>query len=119
MSGTKGHSGKPPGHPKTGGRPKGTPNRITAEMKKGFLTAFANLEPEMEDAIRAVMYGGQLSRKLPDGTVAVTMVEPDPLGAVKAVISMADFVFPRIGRTELTGKDGAALLPVFRIEESD
>jgi hypothetical protein len=109
---------RPKGTPRTGGRPKGSPNKLSAEVKRGFIRAFERLEDDMEQWVRVAATGGILTRKNPDGTTTdVVFEEPDPMGAVRAVVSMAEFVFPKIGRTELTGRDGAPLRAVFKIEE--
>jgi hypothetical protein len=105
--------------PKGSGRPKGAKNKLTREIKIGFLAAFSKIETsgKFEEWLYLAAEGGIVQRLNPDGTYTACIIDPDPLGAVKAVISMADFVFPRINRTEVTGKDGAALLSVFKIEE--
>ena len=87
------------GHERKGGRRKGSQNRLTKEMKQGFLEAFKNMEPHFE-------------RWLTD------VASDDPATACKIMVSMADFIFPRINRTELTGKDGERLRAVFKIEET-
>jgi hypothetical protein len=87
------------GHKKKGGRAKGSPNRLTAEVKAGFIQAFKNKEASFEAWLDQVAL-------------------EDPAAACKIMVSMADFIFPRIGRTELTGKDGERLRAVFKIEES-
>jgi hypothetical protein len=84
-----------PGKKKSGGRPKGTPNKVTAEMKEGFLQAFKNKEPMFEKWLDEVAAN-------------------DPAAACKIMVSMADFIFPRIGRTELVGDGGGPLEFVIR-----
>lgn len=56
---TKRPGGRPfrPGHPKLGGRTKGTPNRVSAEMK-AFLKSVIE-DPEYQDALRARMIAGK------------------------------------------------------------
>jgi hypothetical protein len=56
---TKRPSGSPfrPGHPKLGGRTKGTPNRVSVEMKE-FLKSVIE-DPEYQEALRARMIAGK------------------------------------------------------------
>jgi hypothetical protein len=111
-----GKRGRPPGITKTpgSGRKPGSPNQLTREMKRGFLQAFENVEPEFENWLRLVANGGFVNRPNPDGTTTPVLIEPDPAAAVKAIISMADFTFPRINRTTLTNGDGGPVEFVIR-----
>jgi hypothetical protein len=56
---TKRPSGRPfrPGHRKLGGRAKGTPNRVSAEMRT-FLRSVIE-DPEYQEALRARMIAGK------------------------------------------------------------
>ena len=103
------------GHERKGGRRKGSQNRITREVKRGLLGAFHNVEDELEECIRAVMYGGEWPprNRLPKG-VEPFLLKPNPESGAKLVISIAEFALPRINRTELTGSDGGPLEFVIR-----
>ena len=82
---------------KTGGRKKGTPNKVTSEAKVVAI-AFLNrrTEAELDELWEAA--------KAESASKALTTY----LGAL-------EFVMPKLNRTELTGKDGSSV--VFRIED--
>jgi hypothetical protein len=107
---------RPKGTPRSpgSGRPPGAPNKLTKEVKRGFIKAFENVEPEFESWLRLVANGGVVQRPNPDGTFTPVVVDPDPLGAVRAVVSMADFVFPRINKTAITNGEGGPVEFVIR-----
>lgn len=83
---------------KSGGRKKGTPNKVTSTAREAFLAMFHRLSPNIE------------------GWIAET-AEKDPGKAAELVLRMAEYHFPKLGRQELTGKDGEPIRAVFRIEE--
>jgi len=69
MAGVKGKSGRKPGTRKTGGRVKGTPNKIPQELKEMILTALGNkggvdyLERQADENPQSFM--GLLGKVLP------------------------------------------------------
>ena len=81
-----GRGGKRPG----AGRPKGAPNKVTAEAKALFLEAFGNLQGDLEGWIRAT-------------------AADDPAKAADLTIKLAEYHFPKLGRREITGPDGAPI----------
>lgn len=80
---------------KTGGRQKGTPNKLTSAAREAFLATFGNLEGELEGWIRAT---------------AMT----DPAKAADLLIRMAEYHFPKLGRQELSGADGEPIQVVVK-----
>ena len=80
----KGQSGNP------AGRPKGTANKITEEIKEAFALVLENRLPD-------------LNRWL--GQVA----QDDPAKAIDLMIKLSNRFLPELARTELTGKDGESL----------
>lgn len=84
------------GH-KTGGRKKGVPNKLTTTARAAFLATFGKLEGDLEGWIRS---GAQL----------------DPLKAADLVVRMAEYHFPKLGRTEVTGLDGGPVVLDFGID---
>jgi hypothetical protein len=84
---------------KTGGRKKGVPNKLTSVGRQAFMATFGKLEGELEGWIR-------------EGA------EGDPLKAADLLIRMAQYHFPKLGNTELTGKDGGPVVLDFGVDLS-
>lgn len=96
------------------GRKPGVPNKITSVARSAFLMTFNNLEGELEGWIRKTAEGIEvpLIRKdgtqVLDGTGKPVMVREraDPARAAEIMARMAEYHFPKLGRHEVTGKDG-------------
>jgi hypothetical protein len=73
---------------KTGGRQKGTPNRTTVAARDVALEFLNRRTPEELDALWTAAKGESATRALATW-----------MGAL-------EFVMPKLGRTEVTGKDG-------------
>lgn len=103
---------------KTGGRKKGTPNKVTAAAKAKFLATFARLEGDLEGWIRSTAEGVEVPLILKDGSQAVgvdgkpvTLREgADPKGAAELLIKLAPYHFPMLGRQEVVGNEGGPLV---------
>lgn len=80
---------------KTGGRKKGTPNKVTSVAREAFLATFGKLEGELENWIRAG-------------------ATDDPLKAADLIIRMAEYHFPKLGRQEHVGEAGGAIQVVIQ-----
>jgi hypothetical protein len=78
------------------------PNKVTSAAREAFLATFGKLEGDLETWIRAG-------------------AEDDPLKAADLLIKMAEYHFPKLGRTEVTGQDGGPVEFVIRdvARESD
>ena len=98
---------------KTGGRQKGTPNKISSQKKLAFLATFGRLEGDLERWIKETAEGFQTVHFLTDGT-AIPYLEKNPGKAADILIRMAEFHFPRIARSEITGQDGGPVEFVIR-----
>jgi len=100
---------------KTGGRNKGTPNRVTSTARQAFLATFGRLEDDLETWIRQTAEGWDeevtVKGKGPDGASLTAIVRKgkDPGKAADLLIRMAEYHFPKLGRTEVTGADGEPL----------
>jgi hypothetical protein len=76
---------KPPNAGK--GRVKGVPNKVTADVRKGFQELVESSVDEMR---------GWLTR----------VAKKDPARALTIVSNMAEYIMPKLARTEITGNDG-------------
>jgi hypothetical protein len=79
------------GKPRTGGRQKGTPNKTTARARHALSLAVE------ENADKIGVWLTEVYEK--DG----------PRAAIDAYTKLAEFVIPKLARTELTGENGGAL----------
>jgi hypothetical protein len=116
--------GSKPGE-RRGGRQKGAPNKVTSAARQAFLATFGKLEGDLETWIRATADGVEQPLVLKTGPVMVNdkpvmvRVGADPGKAADLLIRMAEYHFPKLGRTEVTGEGGGPLRAVFRIEEPE
>lgn len=97
--------GSKPGE-RRGGRKKGVPNKLTSTAKQAFLATFGKLEKDVERWIKETGDGFEAVHFLADGT-QIPYTEKNPGKAADLMLRMAEFHFPKLGRTEVTGKDGA------------
>ena len=73
------------------GRPKNTPNKVTARAREVIGEVLDNTAPCVQGWFREI-------------------AETDPKGALQAYISMLEFGVPKLARTEITGIDGGAVV---------
>jgi hypothetical protein len=93
---------------KTGGRTKGTPDKITAEFRE---TVRRLLEDNKENF-------GKWLAQVANGTLdkeGKPLVGADPAKALDLIVKLAEFAAPKLGRVEHTGADGGAVETVTRI----
>lgn len=106
---------------KTGGRVKGVPNKVTGAARKAFLATFEHLEGDIESWIRRgaegelqpLMIKGQPFVNA-EGEPVMIRQGADPLKAADIIVRMAEYHFPKLGRTEVTGPEGGPLEIVIR-----
>lgn len=93
-------TGRKPGTPKTGGRKKGTPNKITQDFRE---TVRKLLEDNTENV-----------------SIWLEQVAQDnPAKALDLLTGLAEYAAPKLARTELTGEGGGALtVQVLRFADS-
>ena len=72
---------------KTGGRKAGTPNKLTEQSREVFKAMFDRLAPKAEQWIEQA-------------------AADDPARGADLALRLAEFHIPKLGRTEVTGKDG-------------
>jgi len=80
----KGKSGNPRG------KPKGTISKTTTEFKEALNNLLKCAAPEMTNWLKAV-------------------ANTDPAKALDLVAKLAEYIHPKLGRTEHTGRDGGAI----------
>lgn len=78
---------------KTGGREAGTPNRATANAREAIAAFVDGNTPRLQAWLDKI--------ERDDG----------PKAAFQCVMDLLEYHVPKLARTELTGKDGADLLP--------
>ena len=79
-----GQSGNP------NGRPKGSKNKISEEIKEAFTQVLENRLPDVERWLLQVSH-------------------EDPAKALEILIKLSNRFLPELNRTEMTGKDGEQL----------
>ena len=84
MAAPKGHDGQ------GGGRPKGSQNTKTLEIKQAFQNLLELNTPNMIAWL-------------------ATVAEDNPAKALDICGNLAEFIVPKLARQELTGKDGNAI----------
>ena len=77
------------------GRPKGVPNKVTMDFKKAVVNLMEFAAPQMVDWL------GQVAAE-------------DPSKALDLINKLADYAFPKLGRTEHVG-DGGGPVQVQRV----
>ena len=92
------------------GRPKGVPNKVTSRAREAFLLTFRKLEGDLETWIRRTAEGQDTQALNKQGDVVTLKTSPDPGKAADLLIRMAEYHFPKLGRLEHTGEDGAPLV---------
>lgn len=72
------------------GRPKGSPNKITEEIREAFAAVLENRLPDLERWLMQVSH-------------------EDPAKAIDLLIKLSNRFLPELSRTEMTGADGEDL----------
>lgn len=86
--------GPPKGTPKvanSGGSRKGKPNKVTTKAREVIQELLDGNAPSVQGWLEAI-------------------AETDPKGALAAFTALLEFGVPKLARTELTGRDGGALI---------
>lgn len=98
--GTKGNSGSFKPGDRRAGRPKGTPNRATADVRMAMAQlAEGNIE-------RVQKWLDRVARK-------------DPARALDLFLRLLEYYIPKLQRSEFTGKDGKDLLGLVLLPAKD
>ena len=110
--------GKRPG----AGRPRGTPNKATAEARVLVNRLLDKKLPELEAMIDETRYGIEIEKTTtatgPDGKpVAATVLgrlNADPGKAADLMLKLAEFCLPKLRSSEITGPDGGPVQVIIR-----
>ena len=94
---------------KTGGRKKGVPNKVTAELRAVFQRAVDKQAAHLGDIIDETRFGIEIEKQMPDGTTVVGRLNADPKGAGDLIAKFSEFCVPKLGRMEHTGEGGGAI----------
>lgn len=90
---------------KTGGRVKGTPNKVNQEFRETVRQLLEDNAGNVNRWLHLVAEG--------DGT---DNCKPDPGKALDLLAKLAEFAAPKLSRTEHTGEGGGPVQTVTRIE---
>lgn len=71
---------------KTGGRAKGAPNKVTADVRAAFRMLVESNTSQMQAWLEAV-------------------AKEDPAKALDLMVKLAEYVIPRLARTEFSGEN--------------
>jgi hypothetical protein len=99
---------------KTGGRTKGTPNRVASAAKEAFLATFGKLDRDLEKWIRECAEGQEVTKTDKEGNTVKLRMGADPGKAADLLIRMAEYHFPKLGRQEVVGDGGGPVEFVIR-----
>lgn len=101
---SKRRPGRPKGYPRTGGRRRGTPNKLTGDVKQYILR-----EGRVLERLFKIARGQKVRASRPDGAAATIV---PPLDAqIRALIALLDRAVPSLKSQEISGKDGEPLIP--------
>ncbi len=96
------------------GRPKGSPNKLTADARKLFQALLERKGPEIEQMIEDTWRVIEIEKQLPDGQTVVGRLNADPGKAADLVLKLAEFVVPKLGRQEHVGESGGPVVVEIR-----
>lgn len=98
-------AGRKPGTPKTGGRKKNTPNKVTAEFRETVRQLLEDNSANVGRWLALVAEG--------DGSDSG---KPDPAKALDLLSKLAEFAAPKLNRTEHVGNGGGPIDQSIKIE---
>ena len=102
---------------KTGGRQKGTPNKLTSEGRAVLLALVEKRIPDLDSMIEDTWRGIEIEKQMPDGTTVVGRLNADPGRAAKLVLEAAEFCFPKKRQDEITADGGAVQIVIQKVGE--
>lgn len=90
---------------KTGGRVKGTPNRVTADARAAFQAVYQKRLGDLDRWLGEAGDGFEAVKVLKDGTKVSLTVGKDPGKAADILTRMAEHFVPKLQRLEKTIAD--------------
>jgi hypothetical protein len=84
--------------PAGAGRPKGSPNRVTVEMRDALALLLERNAGNL----------GHWLTQVAEGDPALG-IKPDPAKALDIIIRVTEFIIPKLARTEASGVGGAPI----------
>ncbi len=91
--------GSKPGE-RRGGRKKGTPNKVTAELRQMLKSFCDEAVPKLPEMLEDAWRGIEIEKQMPDGTTVVGRFNADPAKAASLVLSAAEYCLPKLQRIE-------------------
>lgn len=101
--------GRPKGLPKSGGRAKGTPNKVTSVAREAWSLAWETTAPKVADWLEEVAKGKPEDDNGPGRP-------PDPAKAAELAIRMAEYHVPKLAQQQLTGAEGEPVAVTVHID---
>lgn len=99
------------GKKKTGGRPKGIPNKSTRDVREAIAKVLGDNADNFGTWLMQVANGQRGKVRNGFGKVVDTWIhKPDPARAVEIAMNMAEYHIPKLARTELTGANGGPVI---------
>jgi hypothetical protein len=99
------------GKKKTGGRQKGTPNKVNRDVREAIAKVLGDNTDNFGKWLTEVAEGRRGKIKNGYGKVVDSwLIKPDPARAVEIAMNMAEYHIPKLARTELTGDGGGPII---------
>lgn len=99
---------------KTGGRQRGTPNKVTKHGRLALLAIVEKRFQDLDEMIEDTWRGIEIEKQMQDGATVVGRLNADPAGAAKLVLMAAEYCYPKLGRQEHVGDEGGPIEFVIR-----
>lgn len=105
----KGHK---PNAVNKGGRPKGSVNKTTTDIREAFKRLIELNIPKFEGWLTAIAEGETAKIKDANGKVIKEVIirKADPAKAMELMHNLAEYNIPKLARTELTGQGGGPVI---------
>ena len=99
---------------KTGGRKKGTPNRITGEARTVLEALLEKRLPDLDAMIEDAWRGIEIEKQMPNGETVVGRFNADPARAAKLILEAYKLLYPPPQPIELSGSGGGPVVVEIR-----